>query len=73
MKILGIESSADETAVAIVEDGRKLRANSVASSLDLQTIYGGIVPEVAARSHLESIIPVVDQALTNVQLRLGRY
>ncbi|HEX5448194.1 MAG TPA: tRNA (adenosine(37)-N6)-threonylcarbamoyltransferase complex transferase subunit TsaD [Candidatus Saccharimonadales bacterium] len=63
MKILGIESSADETASAVVEDGRKMLSNVVASSLDLHTAYGGIVPEIAARSHIESIVAVVDQAL----------
>lgn len=63
MKILGIESSADETAAAVVEEGKKLLSNIVASSLDLHTVYGGIVPEIAARSHLEVIVPVVDEAL----------
>ncbi|MBW3568777.1 tRNA (adenosine(37)-N6)-threonylcarbamoyltransferase complex transferase subunit TsaD [Candidatus Parcubacteria bacterium] len=75
MKILGIESSADETAAAVVEFAgqRRLRllSNSVASSLDLQKVYGGIVPEIAARSHLESIIPVIDQALSQAFARPG--
>lgn len=60
---MGIESSADETAASVVEDGYKLLSNSVASSLDLHKVYGGIVPEIAARSHLEVIIPVVEDAL----------
>jgi N6-L-threonylcarbamoyladenine synthase len=64
MKILGIESSADETAAAIVEDGHRLLGNVVASSLDLHSVYGGIVPEIAARSHLEVINPVIQEALT---------
>ncbi|HET9721766.1 MAG TPA: tRNA (adenosine(37)-N6)-threonylcarbamoyltransferase complex transferase subunit TsaD [Candidatus Saccharimonadales bacterium] len=63
MKILGIESSADETAAAVVEDGYKLLGNAVASSLDLHIAFGGIVPEIAARSHLEVILPVIDEAL----------
>jgi N6-L-threonylcarbamoyladenine synthase len=63
MRILGIESSADETAAAIVEDGNSMLSNVVASSLDLHTAYGGIVPEIAARSHIESILPVIDRAL----------
>ncbi len=63
MRILGIESSADETSAAIVEDGKILLSNVIASSLDLHTAFGGIVPEIAARSHIESIIPVIDQAL----------
>lgn len=65
MRILGIESSADETAAAVVEDGSKLLSSVVATSLDLHTFYGGIVPEIAARSHIEVIIPVVEQALSD--------
>ena len=63
MTILGIETSCDETAAGIVVDGRHLLSHIVASQIDLHNPYGGIVPEVAARSHLEAIIPVVDQAL----------
>ncbi|HVX58858.1 MAG TPA: tRNA (adenosine(37)-N6)-threonylcarbamoyltransferase complex transferase subunit TsaD [Candidatus Saccharimonadales bacterium] len=63
MKILGIESSADETSAAVVADGRELLSNEVATSLDLHSFYGGIVPEIAARSHLEVITPVVEKAL----------
>lgn len=65
MKILGIESSCDETAAAVVEDGHTLLSNVVASSIDLQAQYGGVVPEIAARSHIESINPVIVQALTD--------
>jgi len=65
MKILGIESSADETGAAVVEDGQRMLSNVVSSSLDLHTAFGGIVPEIAARSHIESIIPVIDQALAD--------
>src|SRR5581483_7489955 len=67
MKILGIESSCDETAAAIVEDGHRLLSNVVASSMDLHAQYGGIVPEIAARSHIEAIIPTVKQALVTAK------
>ncbi|MDP9238850.1 MAG: tRNA (adenosine(37)-N6)-threonylcarbamoyltransferase complex transferase subunit TsaD [Chloroflexota bacterium] len=61
--ILGIETSCDETAAAVVEDGRHLRSNVIASQFHLHAEYGGVVPEVAARHHLEVILPVVDAAL----------
>ncbi len=64
MKVLGIETSCDETAVGIVNDGGTLLANVVASSMDLQAQYGGVVPELAARSHIEAVNGVVDEALT---------
>jgi len=63
MKILGIETSCDETAAAVVEDGYKLLSNVVASSMDLHAHYGGVIPEIAARSHIEVILPVIQQAL----------
>jgi N6-L-threonylcarbamoyladenine synthase len=63
MKILGIESSCDETAAAVVEDGRRLLANVVASQAALHGRYGGVVPEVASRQHLEAMLPVVRAAL----------
>jgi N6-L-threonylcarbamoyladenine synthase len=63
MVVLGIESSCDETAAAVVQDGKLLKSNVVASSMDLHAKYGGVVPEIAARSHIEAIIPVVQQAL----------
>lgn len=63
MKVLGIETSCDETAASVVEDGRTLLSNVVASSMDLHVQYGGVVPEIAARSHIEAIIPVIEQAL----------
>lgn len=68
MRILGIESSCDETAAAIVEDGRRLISNVVRTQIDIHKIYGGVVPEVAARSHIEVINPVIDQALTEANL-----
>lgn len=63
MKVLGIETSCDETAAAVVEDGSKLLSNVVASSMDLHAVYGGVVPEIAARSHIEAIMPVVQESL----------
>lgn len=68
MKILGIESSCDETAAAVVEDGRRLLSNVVNSQIDIHAAYGGVVPEVAARSHIEVINPVINQALTQASL-----
>src|ERR1700712_54488 len=65
MKILGIETSCDETAAAVVEDGKKLLSNAVLSSMDLHAVYGGVVPEIAARSHMEAMTPVVTQALAD--------
>lgn len=65
MIILGIESSCDETAAAVVEDGRKLLSNVVQTQIDIHAQYGGVVPEVAARSHIEVINPVINQALTD--------
>lgn len=63
MKILGIESSCDDTGVAIVENGKTLLSNTLASSIDLHIKYGGVVPEIAARSHIEVIIPVIKESL----------
>jgi len=68
MKILGIETSCDETAAAVVEDGYRLLSNVVNSQIDIHTMYGGVVPEVAARSHIEIINPVINQALAAAQL-----
>lgn len=67
MKVLGIETSCDETAAAVVEDGYHLLSNEVASSMALHAQYGGIVPEIAARSHIEVIIPVIEQALATAK------
>lgn len=65
MKILGIETSCDETAAAIVDDGRDILANVVASQVSLHSKYGGVVPELASRRHIETILPVVEEALSN--------
>lgn len=63
MNVLGIETSCDETAAAVVKDGRALLSNVVASSMDIHASYGGVVPEIAARSHIEAINPVIAEAL----------
>jgi len=68
MRVLGIESSCDETAAAIVEDGHRLLSNVIHSQIDIHTVYGGVVPEVAARSHIEVINPVINKALTDAKL-----
>jgi N6-L-threonylcarbamoyladenine synthase len=66
MRILGIETSCDETAAAIVEDGSRVISNVVASQIDIHARYGGVVPEVASRQHLLTIIPVIGQAMTGL-------
>ena len=71
MRILGIETSCDETAAAVVEDGRRILSNVVASQADLHARYGGVVPEVASRKHLESIVPVLEAALETARCRLA--
>src|ERR1700753_3925237 len=63
MRILGIESSCDETAAAVVEDGRSILSSVVASQLDTHARYGGVVPELASREHLRAIVPVVREAM----------
>jgi len=63
MLILGIETSCDETAVAVVEDGKKIHSNLVASQVQLHKEFHGIVPEVASRKHLEVILPLLKESL----------
>ena len=63
MNILGIESSCDETAAAVVRDGREILSSVVQSQIDLHAVYGGVVPELACRAHIEAIVPVVDRAM----------
>lgn len=71
MKILGIESSCDETACAVVEDGRKVLSNVVATSLEEHKLYGGVVPEIASRRHAESISGVVKEALEQAECTMA--
>ncbi len=71
MKILGIETSCDETAAAVVEDGRRVLSSVVSSQIELHAPYGGVVPEVASRAHVELINPVIADALGEAGVELG--
>jgi N6-L-threonylcarbamoyladenine synthase len=68
MKILGIETSCDETAAAVVEDGTSILANEISSQVDIHARYGGVVPEVASRQHTLAIIPVIEQAMNKAKV-----
>ncbi len=68
MLVLGIETSCDETACAVVRDGRDLLSNAVSSQADLHALYGGVYPELACRRHLDLIIPMIDQALLEAEV-----
>ena len=70
--ILGVETSCDETAASVVEDGAHIRANVVASQMELHARYGGVFPEVASRQHILSIVPVMQQALTEADADWSR-
>lgn len=72
MRILGIETSCDETAAAIVENGIKVLSNVLASSADLHAVTGGVVPEVAAREHLRQISPVIDKAMKDAKMNWSK-
>ena len=69
MRVLGIETSCDETAAAVVEDGSRIISDVVASQIDIHSRYGGIVPEVASRQHVLTIIPVIRDAMSEVSWR----
>ena len=71
VRILGIESSCDETAAAVVADGREILSSVVASQIDIHRKYGGVVPELASREHLRQIVPVVREAITEAGIELG--
>lgn len=71
MNILAFESSCDETAAAVVADGRVIRSNVIASSVDVHALYGGVVPELASRAHVEAIAPVASRALADAGLALS--
>lgn len=71
IRILGVESSCDETAAAVIEDGRTILSNVVASQVDLHAQYGGVFPEVASRQHILAIYPVIEKALQQAHLTLG--
>lgn len=68
MNILAVESSCDETAVAVVSDGRKILTDCIATQVDLHRIYGGVVPEIASRKHIEAICALADQALSSAHI-----
>ena len=68
--ILAIESSCDETAAAVVRNGRDVLSNVIYSQIDLHTVYGGVVPEIASRKHIEKVTQVVDKALSDASLTL---
>ena len=68
MKILGIETSCDETVAAVVEDGTRILSNQIASQVEIHARYGGIVPEVASRQHILSIIPVIERAMAEARV-----
>ena len=70
MKILAIESSCDETAAAVVEDGRKVLSSVIASQVDEHKLYGGVVPEIASRRHAEAIVQITDEALKDANVTL---
>ena len=71
MLVLGIETSCDETAAAVVADGRRILSNVVATQFELHAQYGGVVPELAARRHLENILPVIQAALDQAGVALA--
>ena len=71
MLVLGIETSCDETAAAVVQDGRIIRSSVVSSQVDLHAQYGGVVPEVASRAHVDLIVPVIADALGEAGVELG--
>ena len=71
IRILAIESSCDETAAAVVEDGRRILSNAVFTQIDLHALYGGVVPEIASRAHVEKVDRMVDEALRQAGMALG--
>ena len=70
INILAIESSCDETAAAVVHNGREVRSNVISSQIDLHKLYGGVVPEIASRKHIERINQVIAQALDTAGMTL---
>ena len=70
MLILGIETSCDETAAAVVEDGKRMLSNVVASQIETHSRFGGVVPELASRQHIQNIVPVILQALEDASITL---
>ena len=71
MRILAIESSCDETAAAVVEDGTRVLSNVINTQIELHKLYGGVVPEIASRKHIENISAVVDKAVSDCGMELN--
>ena len=71
MNILAIESSCDETAAAVVRDVRTVLSNCIASQIEMHTIYGGVVPEIASRKHVEAVTGLAEQAVAQAGLTKG--
>lgn len=69
---LGIESSCDETAASVVRNGREVLSNVISTQIDIHKVFGGVVPEIASRKHLEYITPVIDEALSGAGISLAR-
>lgn len=70
MLVLGIESSCDETSVAVINDQFAILSNVIISQIDIHKQYGGVVPEIAARNHIENVLPILDEALTKAQVKM---
>ena len=70
MRLLAIETSCDETAAAVVEDGRRVLSNVVSTQVAIHSPFGGVVPELASRHHIENIVPVVREALARAEVGL---
>src|SRR5436190_6354704 len=68
MLVLGIETSCDETAAAVVRDGREIVSSVIASQIETHKRFGGVVPEIASREHLDKIVPIVEEALKRAQI-----
>ncbi|MBQ7973986.1 MAG: tRNA (adenosine(37)-N6)-threonylcarbamoyltransferase complex transferase subunit TsaD, partial [Clostridia bacterium] len=72
MLTLGIETSCDETSVAVIDDQFNILSNVIISQIEIHQAFGGVVPEIAARNHIENILPVLDQALKTANLTLNQ-
>ncbi len=72
MLTLGVETSCDETSVAVIDDQFKILSNVIISQIEIHQVYGGVVPEIAARNHIENILPVLDEALHKANLTLSQ-
>ncbi|MGM0508114.1 MAG: tRNA (adenosine(37)-N6)-threonylcarbamoyltransferase complex transferase subunit TsaD [Fusobacteriota bacterium] len=70
MKILAIETSCDETSIAVVEDGKKVLSNIISSQVEIHREYGGVVPEIASRHHIKNIMPILEESLSDAKLTL---